>query len=57
MQVQEIRSAFSLLNRLMQTRKDFKKLLLVFARKALTIANTGWVIVRIIDRPSMRTVN
>jgi hypothetical protein len=55
-QVQEIRSAFSLLNRLPQTRKDFKKLLLVFARKALTIANTDWVIVRIIDRPSMRTV-
>jgi hypothetical protein len=55
-QVQEIRSAFSLLNQLPQTRKDFKKLLRVFARKALTIANTDWVTVRIINRPSMRTV-
>jgi hypothetical protein len=55
-QVQEIRSAFSLLNRLPQTRKDFKKLLRVFARKALTIANTDWVAVRIIDLSSMRTV-
>jgi len=55
-QVQEIHSPFSLLNRLPQTRKDFKKLLRAFARKALTIANTDWVTVRIIDRPSMRTV-
>jgi len=55
-QLQEIRSVFSLLNRLPQTRKDFKKLLRVFAQKALTIANTDWVAVRIIDRQSFRTV-
>lgn len=55
-QLQEIRSVFSLLNRLPQSRKDFKNLLRVFAQKALTIANTDWVAVRIIDRPSLRTV-
>ena len=55
-QLQEIRSVFSLLNRLPQSRKDFKNLLRVFAQKALTIANTDWVAVRIIDRQSFRTV-
>jgi hypothetical protein len=55
-ELQEIRSAFSLLNRLPQSRKDFKNLLRLFARKALTIANTDWAAVRIIDRPSLRTV-
>jgi hypothetical protein len=55
-QLQEIRSAFSLLNRLPQNRKDFKNLLRVFAQKALTISNTDWVAVRIIDRPTFRTV-
>ena len=55
-QLQEIRSVFSLLNRLPQSRKDFKNLLRVFAQKALTIASTDWVAVRIIDRPSLRTV-
>jgi hypothetical protein len=55
-QLQEIRSVSSLLNRLPQSRKDFKNLLRVFAQKALTIANTDWVAVRIIDRPSLRTV-
>jgi hypothetical protein len=55
-QLQEIRSAFSLLNRLPQNRNDFKNLLRVFAQKALTIANTDWLAVRIIDRQSLRTV-
>jgi hypothetical protein len=55
-QLQEIHSAFSLLNRLPQSRKDLKNLLSMFAQKALTIANTDWVAVRIIDRPSLRTV-
>jgi len=55
-QLQEIRSGFSVLNRLPQSRKDFKNLLRVFAQKALTIANTDWVAVRIIDRSSLRTV-
>jgi hypothetical protein len=55
-QLQEIRSVFSLLKRLPQSRKDFKKLLGLFAQKALTISNTDWVVVRIIDRPSLRTV-
>jgi hypothetical protein len=55
-QLQEIRSIFSLLNRLPQSRKDFKNLLRVFAQKALAISNTDWVAVRIIDRPSLRTV-
>ena len=55
-QLQEIRSVSSLLNRLPQSRKDLKNLLRVFAQKALTIANTDWVAVRIIDRPSLRTV-
>ena len=55
-QLQEIRSVYSLLNRLPQSRKDFKNLLRVFAQKALTIANTDWVTVRIIDRQTFRTV-
>jgi hypothetical protein len=56
LQLQEIRSVFSLLKRLPQSRKDFKNLLRLFAQKALTISNTDWVVVRIIDRPSLRTV-
>jgi len=55
-QLQEIRSAFSLLNQTPRSRKDFKNLLRMFAQKALTIANTDWVLVRIIDRASLRTV-
>jgi hypothetical protein len=55
-QLQEIRSTFSLMNRHPQSRKDFKNLLRVFARKALTIANTDWAAVRIIDRQSLRTL-
>jgi hypothetical protein len=55
-QLQEIRSVFSLLNRLPQSRKDFKILLRLFAKKAMTIANADWVAVRIIDRASFRTV-
>jgi len=55
-QLQEIRSAFSLLNRLPQSRKEFKTLLRVFAKKALTIANTDWAAVRIIERTSLRTL-
>jgi hypothetical protein len=55
-QLHEVRSAFSLLNQLPQSRKEFKKLLRVFARKALTIANTDWAAIRIIDRPSLRTM-
>jgi hypothetical protein len=55
-QLQEIRSVYSLLNRLPQSRKDFKNLLRVLAQKALTISNTDWVTVRIIDRQTFRTV-
>ncbi len=55
-QLQEIRSAISLLTRLPESHRDFKNLLRMFAQKARTIANTDWVAVRIIDRPSLRTV-
>lgn len=55
-QLQEVRSIFQLLNRLPENRKDFKNLLRVFGQKALAIANTDWVALRIIDRPSLRTV-
>lgn len=55
-QLQEIRSAISLLTRLPESHRDFKNLLRMFAQKARTIADTDWVAVRIIDRPSLRTV-
>lgn len=55
-QLQEIRSVFFHLNRLPESRNDFKNLLRVFARKALSIVNTEWVVVRIIERRTLRTV-
>ncbi|MGE5256857.1 MAG: hypothetical protein ACM3KE_09315 [Hyphomicrobiales bacterium] len=55
-QLQEIRSVFFQLNRLPENRNDFKNLLRVFARKALSIVNTEWVVVRIIERQSLRTI-
>jgi hypothetical protein len=55
-QLQEIRSVFFHLNRLPESRNDFKNLLRMFARKALSIVNTDWVVVRVIDRRSLRTV-
>jgi hypothetical protein len=55
-EIQEIRSIFSLFDRLPQSRRDFKILLRALAQKALTIANADWVAVRVIERPSLRTV-
>lgn len=55
-QLQEIQSVFFRLTRLPESRNDFRNLLRMFARKALSIVNTEWAVVRIIERQTLRTV-
>ena len=55
-QLLEIKSVFSALQKYPESKKDFRSVLLFLARKALVIANVDWVMFRIINPESLRTI-
>jgi hypothetical protein len=55
-QIQEIRSIFSGPKRYPVTKCEFKKILVVFARKVIEITKAEWVVIRIIERDNFRTI-
>ena len=55
-QLQEIRSVFSGLNRLPENRRQFKDLMGMFGGKILGMMNVDWVMIRVIDRRILRTI-
>jgi len=55
-QLLEIKSVFSALQKYPESKKDYKSVLIFLARKALGIANVDWVMFRIINPDSLRTI-
>ena len=55
-QLLEIKSAFSALQKYPESKKDYRSVLIFLARKALGIANVDWVMFRIINPESLRTI-
>ena len=55
-QLLEIKSVFSALQKYPENKKDYRSVLVFLARKALVIANVDWVMFRIINPESLRTV-
>ena len=55
-QLLEIKSVFSALQKYPESKKDYRSVLIFLARKALGIANVDWVIFRIINPESLRTI-
>jgi hypothetical protein len=55
-QLLEIKSAFSALQKYPESKKDYRSVLVFLARKALGIANVDWVMFRIINPENLRTI-
>jgi hypothetical protein len=55
-QLLEIKSVFSALQKYPESKKDYRSVLIFLARKALGIANVDWVMFRIINPESLRTI-
>jgi hypothetical protein len=55
-QVKEVQSLFSSIEKYPKDKKDFKNSLTVLAQKVLCVANADWVIFRIINVDSLRTL-
>lgn len=55
-QLGEVRSLLSSFNRYPEGRKEFRNSLMFLARKALSVASVEWVVFRIIETDSLRTV-
>lgn len=55
-QLLEIKSVFSALQKYPESKKDYKSVLIFLARKALGIANVDWVMFRIINPEGLRTI-
>jgi hypothetical protein len=55
-QLLEIRSVFSALQKYPESKKDFRNILIFLARKTLGIVNVDWVMFRIINPESLRTI-
>ena len=53
----EIKSLISALEKYPETKKDYKSVLGLLARKTLVIANVNWVVFRIMNPESLRTVH
>jgi hypothetical protein len=56
-QIQEIKSIFNNINKLPLTKNDFKKTLQYFSNRVFGIANTGWVLFRIININTLKTIS
>jgi hypothetical protein len=55
-QLLEIKSVFSALQNYPESKKDYRSVLIFLARKALGIVNVDWVMFRIINPESLRTI-
>jgi hypothetical protein len=55
-QLGEIRSLLSSFNRYPEDRREFRNSLMFLAKKALSVASVEWVVFRIIETESLRTV-
>jgi hypothetical protein len=55
-QLLEIKAVFSALQKYPESKKDYRSVLVFLARKALVIAKVDWVMFRIINPESLRTV-
>ncbi|UCG12297.1 MAG: hypothetical protein JSU72_17650 [Deltaproteobacteria bacterium] len=55
-QIQEIKTVFSTLNKYPENKKDFGKILCLLAQKALGIVNVDWIMLRIINPDNLRTL-
>jgi hypothetical protein len=55
-ELQEIRSVVFHLGRLPESRREFKNLLTEFSRNVMTIVNSEWVMIRIVNRRSLNTI-
>jgi hypothetical protein len=55
-QIQEIQSIFCELRRYPTSENEFRKELVLFARKVLGIVNADWVMIRIIRQANLRTI-
>jgi hypothetical protein len=56
-QIQEIKSIFNSANKFPETKNDFKKTLLFFSERVLGIVNTNWVLFRIINCTTQKTIS
>jgi hypothetical protein len=55
-QIQEIYSIFNNINKYPETKSDLKKTFAFFGERVLGIVNTNWVLFRIIDNNTQRTI-
>jgi hypothetical protein len=55
-QIQEIYSIFNNINKYPETKSDLKKTFRFFGERVLSIVNTNWVLFRIIDNVTQRTI-
>lgn len=55
-QLLEIKSIFTSMEKYPENNKDFKYVMRFFALKALGIVNVDWVVIRVIDPTSLRTL-
>ena len=56
-QIQEIKSIFNASDRYPETKKDFKKIFRFLSRRVLGIVNTDWVLFRIININTQKTLS
>ncbi len=56
-QIQEIISIFNNIDSYPQTKNDFKKTINFFGERILGIVNSNWVLIRIIDSDTQRTIS
>lgn len=56
-QIQEINSIFNNINLYPETKTDLKKIFLFLSDRVLSIVNTDWVLFRIIDCTTLKTIN
>ena len=56
-QLLEIKSVFSALQKYPESKKDYRSILMFLGRKALEIANVDWVMFRIINPDNLRTIH
>ncbi len=56
-QIQQIKSIFNNYNQLPRTKNDFKKTLFYFSERVFGIVNANWVLFRIINNNTCKTIN
>jgi len=56
-QIQEIKSLFNSINEYPETKAELKKTFSFFAERVLGIVNSDWVLIRIIDSKTQRTIS